>query len=180
MSASIRAAVLVALAGLLVIAPAATADHAGPLAGQWHLDSDFPGEGNNEVTPDSSGHGLDAATSNGTLIDIAAGGRFGNYLSETHRGTLRPPATSPLLQPQRLTVLAWVRRSGNPGTLSYIAGQGDDGGTCAGPSYALYSGTTATDRAPVLHPPSGGHLRELAQRRQRRLGWPVAHGGRRL
>jgi hypothetical protein len=133
--------VVLALLILAVLPTSALADHAGPLGGQWHLDDSFP-SGGQTTSADSSGHGLDATSPTG--IDIAADGRFGNALSPLHLGVLKPP-TSPLLQPQRLTLLGWVKRSGSPGTLKYIAGQGDNGGTCTASSYALYTGVFAGD-----------------------------------
>src|SRR5262249_24928696 len=35
---------------------------------------------------------------------------------------------------------AWIKQSGYPGLLRYIAGRGNDGPTCSGSSYALYTG----------------------------------------
>ena len=121
----------------LVPAPA-LADHAGPLAGQWHLDATTPLGGSGESTPDSSGHVLDAAAPLGITLD--SGGRFANHLSVNHAGVLQPP-TSALFSSAQVTLIAWIRQSGEPPTLRYIAGRGDDSGTCLGSSYALYTGT---------------------------------------
>ena len=125
---------------LLAALPApAWADHAGPLAAQWHLDADFTLGAPAEGTADSSGHGLTASTPVG--MTLAPGGRFGNHLSPANVGVLQP-ASSALLRPARVTLVAWIRQAGAPPPLRYVAGQGDDGGgTCLGSSYALYTGT---------------------------------------
>ena len=124
----------------MALPASAGADHAGPLAGQWHLDaSQNLGDGY-VSTADSSGHDLEVI-GDGLLVD--GGGKFGNALSASDEGYIRREQT-PLLQPQRLTVMAWVQHNGYPGELSYIVGQGHDGGTCNGPSYAIYSGTSAS------------------------------------
>ncbi len=133
--------VVLALLAVFAVPAVAQADHAGPLGGQWHLDGSFP-SGGGMGTADSSGHGLDATSPTG--VNLAGDGRFGGSISPLNVGVLQPPA-SPLLQPQRLTLLAWVKRSGSPGTLRYIAGQGDNGGTCTASSYALYSGVFPGD-----------------------------------
>src|SRR5215218_37630 len=119
---------MAALATLL--SGAATARAAAPLEGQWHLDSSGPGA----TTPDSSGNGL-TATSVGAIT--LGAGRFGNALTGT--GVLKA-GTSPLLAPARLTLTAWIKQSGAPPVLRYIAGRGDDGAICNGSSYAIYTG----------------------------------------
>jgi hypothetical protein len=69
------------------------------------------------------------------------GGKFGGYLAGANSTPLQ--VTSPLLAPAQLTLLAWIKQSGYPGVLRYIAGRGNDGPTCSGSSYALYSGYSA-------------------------------------
>ena len=69
------------------------------------------------------------------------GGKFGGYLAGNSVTTMQ--VTSPLLAPPQLTLLAWIKQSGYPGLLRYIAGRGNDGPTCSGSSYALYTGYSA-------------------------------------
>src|SRR5262245_58578925 len=133
-----RALLALALAGALFALPgAAAANHAGPLAGQWHLNDDTSAD-QDDVTSDSSGHGLDAVTAEGTMV-LASDGKWGNDLSAVNLSVLTA-GPSALLRPAGVTLMGWVRRTGAPPQLRYIAGQGDDGGTCNGPSYALYTG----------------------------------------
>ena len=140
---------------LLVATPSqALADHAGPLAGQWHLDA--AQGGGPASTDDSSGHGLTA--SSGGPISIAGGGRFGNYLSESQASVLTA-GPSPLLRTQRVTMIAWVRQNGVPPPYRYIAGQGDDGGTCLGSSYALYTGSNENPGLEFFIRPTTGNFR---------------------
>ncbi|HEX3239313.1 MAG TPA: LamG domain-containing protein [Solirubrobacterales bacterium] len=68
-------------------------------------------------------------------------GKFGGYLAPTSATPMQ--VTSPLLAPPQLTLLAWIKQSGYPGLLRYIAGRGNDGPTCSGSSYALYTGYSA-------------------------------------
>ncbi|HEX5923192.1 MAG TPA: LamG domain-containing protein [Baekduia sp.] len=121
-----------ALAGL-----PAGAQAASPLIGQWSLDASHE-DGASQVTADSSGNGLDLRASNGS-VHLGTPARFGTGAT---LGTDLTPLqiTSPLLAPAQLTLLAWIRQSGNPGTLRYIAGRGDDGLTCGGSTYAIYTG----------------------------------------
>ena len=46
---------------------------------------------------------------------------------------------NPLLEPENVTVDAWVRAAGSPGRYRYIVAKGAD--ACGGSSYALYTGT---------------------------------------
>ena len=145
-------AVLVGTLAAVVLAgpPAASADHAGPLAGQWHLDSKSSLGGSAEATPDSSGHGLAASAPGG--ITLSADGRFGSSL--TGAGTLSAGSSS-LLRPARVTLVAWIRQNGEPPALRYVAGQGDDGGTCLGSSYALYTGVPGAGLSFYIRQPDG-------------------------
>lgn len=119
----------------LLYVPPAFASHGDPLRAQWSLDSKT--DAAQDVTPDSSGHGLDATSGN---IELANDGRFGGRLGDTNAPVLTA-GSNELLRPASVTLLAWVRRNAPPSNLRYIAGQGDDGGICNGSSYALYTGT---------------------------------------
>jgi len=126
------AGAVLAVAFLLAFPVSALAQAANPLAGQWHLDEIRQGP-TSSSTPDSSGHGLDGAVLGVSLVP----GRFGsafNFDGEVRVGrssTLEPPA---------LTVLAWVKRTGTPGTGRYVVAKGARG--CATNSYALSTGAS--------------------------------------
>jgi hypothetical protein len=130
-----RASLLLAF-GALICCPTG-AQAASPLIGQWSLDSSHE-ESASQVTADSSGNGLDLRAPNGAM-HLGTPTRFGTGAT---LGTNLTPLQidSPLLAPARLTLLAWVKQSGNPGTLRYLAGRGDDALTCGGSTYALYTG----------------------------------------
>lgn len=129
------AALLVAIGALA--APAATASAAPPLIGQWPLDGSYE-DGASQVTPDVSGGGLGLRAPNGAM-HLGTPARFGT--GATLATNVTPlQVTSPALAPAQMTLLAWVRQTGNPGTLRYIAGRGDDGLTCGGSTFALYTG----------------------------------------
>src|SRR5687767_14960977 len=111
---------------VLALPPPAQADHDGPLAGQWHADETSTccaGQPTTyDTTPDSSGHALHLVTGTGGAggpITLEDGGRFGKGIAAGNTSLISRTQT-PLLQPQRLTVVAWVRHSGDPGALGYI------------------------------------------------------------
>jgi hypothetical protein len=128
------------LTGLVLAwwAPAALANHS-QLLGQWHLDND---PAVSESTPDSSGHGLTAFFAR---FDSTTAGRFGAAFD--FHGSTPTPTVSPatLLEPQRVTVAAWVRQTGRllPGTVRYVAAKGAQ--DCTAASWGLYTGTAAGD-----------------------------------
>src|SRR4051794_23852071 len=133
-------ALLVASVALLV-PPAARAAEPG-LVGQWHLDS-FSGTGINATTPDSSGYGN---TGKFPGTPTSAAGRFGNAFagptSAEPMSVARPSGAWSLEPPSHVSLTAWVKQSGSPGVLKYIAAKGDyrytpHGTDCAGGSYAL-------------------------------------------
>ena len=119
------------------LATAATAGAAPPLIAQYPLSESSVG-GGVEYTPDVSGNGLDLEATPGSMHFGTAEGKFGGYLAAANSTNLQ--VNSPLLAPQQLTLLAWIKENGDPGPLRYIAGRGDDGPTCGGSSYALYTG----------------------------------------
>src|ERR1700730_8499955 len=123
----VLAAVLAALG-----TPVAVAAPDPDLGGQWHLDA-LLGI-NPATTPDTSGRGHDL-TASGTLTGVA--GRFGGAFDFHPGGSLRTAAQASL-EPQRITVMAWVRSNGSPGTSTYIVNQGSNAG-CTASSYALES-----------------------------------------
>jgi Concanavalin A-like lectin/glucanases superfamily/Thrombospondin type 3 repeat len=123
----------VLLAGAALPAPA-LAGH-GDLAGQWHLDERI---NDGTVTPDSSGHGLNAETNPGPPIVT---GRFGmafDFSPNQFFDVRRVPPNADL-EPPTVTVLAWINRLGSPGVLNYLVSKSStDCETAA--SYALYTG----------------------------------------
>jgi hypothetical protein len=108
------------------------------LVGRWHLDEI---DGANGIaiatTPDSSGNGLVARVSAAGLV----AGKFDNAFGLTS-GNAAPSgaevAANPVLAPQSLTVLAWVKRGGSPGQYVYVAAKGAH--DCSAASYGLYTG----------------------------------------
>lgn len=140
-----RRLVHVALLVVLLALPGTSARAASPLIGQWSLDSSQV-VGGQDVTADSSGEGHPLRTAAGSMRLDAAGGRFGGALGTTSTVPLMSDAAP--FAPPRMTLLAWIKQSGNPGNLKYIAGRGYDGfPTCSGSSFALY---TAYAAAPGL------------------------------
>jgi hypothetical protein len=117
---------------------------ADPLVGQWHLDvsnPSCPGACSpSYTTPDSSSTGFDIGPATTDPISLTSGGgRWGNALSASNSHVLIKPAPA-ALQPDDLTVVAWVRHNGYPGPYQYIVGEGDNGATCTAASYAMYTG----------------------------------------
>jgi hypothetical protein len=136
-----------ALALTLLFLALPASGRADPLVGQWHLDASNPSCpgacGPSYTTPDSSTTGLDIGPSTTDAIQLTSGGgRWGNALAATNNHVLIH-AVPAALQPDDLTLIAWVRHSGYPGTLQYIVGEGDNGATCTASSYALYTGTNS-------------------------------------
>jgi hypothetical protein len=118
-------------------ASTAAAQAPSPLIGDWPLESATVA-GATENTGDTSGNALSLASPAGTMHFGTEGGKFSGYLAGSSATTMQ--VTSPLLAPPQLTLLAWIKQSGYPGLLRYIAGRGNDGPTCSGSSYALYTG----------------------------------------
>jgi hypothetical protein len=110
---------------LLACTPAARADHSH-VSAHWPLDV-----GSNGTTPDSSGHDLAGQDLAGSF----APGRFSNALTVANLGDgFRAPGTA-LLEPERITVSAWVKASGPLPQDRQIVSKG--GGGCAVQSYGL-------------------------------------------
>jgi Concanavalin A-like lectin/glucanases superfamily len=130
---------------VVVLALASAAQAAPPLVAQWPLEEAHT-SGGSDYTEDVSGNGLALTSPANTMRFGTESGKFGGYLASTNTTTLE--VNSPLLAPPQVTLLAWVKESGDPGPLHYIAGRGDDGGTCGGSSYALYTGYSGD---PGLH-----------------------------
>ena len=95
------AACLLVVLTLLAAPAVASADSAG-LVAQWHLDTVTGG-----ATPDSSGNGLTGDEVTGTLIP---GGRFASALATANPNDGFRVLANPLIEPQRITVMAWVKK----------------------------------------------------------------------
>lgn len=124
---------IVMVGAALVLTFVGTALGADPEA-QWPLDAATPGG----TVVDTSGNGFDAELRFGAAV--VGGGRFGGALDPAETQTSLSgawAAPAPALEPARVSVVAWVRRAGSPGTFRYIVAKGAN--ACAGPSYALYA-----------------------------------------
>jgi hypothetical protein len=110
----------------------ASASADSSVVGLWHFD-----EGAADFTADSSGLG-----NNGTLIGGVnwTAGVTGSALTfDGTTGEVNVPA-APALAPANITVQAWVKRPGSPGTFRYVIDKGYNG--CVAGSYGLYTGPT--------------------------------------
>jgi sialidase-1 len=127
---------VVALLAMWVLGAAPAKADSG-LLGEWHLDHVDPG--NPPTTADSSGHGLTGTDVRGTLVP----GRFGSGLQFTATGDGVDVPDAPALEPNRMTVIAWVKWTGrgNPPQFRTIVGKGASG--CSSRSYLLDVGSTS-------------------------------------
>ena len=132
---------------LLALPGGASAAEPG-LVGQWHFDT-YSGSGSNANTPDSSGSG---GTGSFAATPTLSAGRFASAFNgpvgaEPMTVTGTSGNGSWVLEPAVVSLTAWVKYSGDPGVLKYIAAKGDfryvPGSDCAGSSYALYTGYNA-------------------------------------
>lgn len=127
----IRTFILAAVCSALIVAAPAAADSAG-LVGSWRLD-----EGQGTLAVDSSGFGNNGnVEGNATWVP----GHSGTALSfdGSGGGGVQVPDSSSLEPSSAVTVTAWVRSSGSPGTYRYILAKGATG--CTAASYGLYTG----------------------------------------
>lgn len=99
-------------------------------------------EGSGQVVHDLSGHGNNGQLGSTPGVDAndptwIRGFLFGSALRFDGNDFVRiPDSTS--LEPQNLTISAWVRASASPGIWRQIVGKGANG--CDAASYALYTG----------------------------------------
>jgi Concanavalin A-like lectin/glucanases superfamily len=121
---------LIALTGAAMLATSAPASAAtGPVA-HWRFD-----EGAGTTAADASGNGSVGTVQGGATW--ISGKRNGALAFDGSTGVVRVPSSS-LLEPQAVTVSAWIRRSGSPGDYKYILGKGAL--ACQSASYGLYTG----------------------------------------
>jgi hypothetical protein len=125
---------------------------AAPVA-SWRLD-----DGSGVVARDSRPLGLDGRLSTPGPRWIA--GVEGTALRFDGTGAVALPDSS-ALAPRKITVAAWVRRLGSPGTFRYVFSKGSS--TCVRGSYGLYTGDSggmafyvAGDGVFTISPQAGG------------------------
>jgi concanavalin A-like lectin/glucanase superfamily protein len=106
------------------------------VVGHWPMD-----EAGGQAVIDASGDGLDGVLGSSSEADeadpVRIPGRWGGALSFDGSNRVTIP-DSTRLEPARISVEAWVRRSGSPGRWRYVVSKGAT--TCWASSYGLYSG----------------------------------------
>jgi Concanavalin A-like lectin/glucanases superfamily len=127
-------AALAATVALAALPAAASADF--PLVGWWPMN-----EGSGQVVRDWSGHNLNGTLGNSPGVDSQdptwiPGVFFGSALRFDGNDIVQIP-DKPILDQQKLTVAAWFRGNGSPGTLKYILAKGSE--DCDRASYGLYT-----------------------------------------
>lgn len=122
----------------VVLLGVASASADSSLVGEWHMDQiTMPGEGTS-ATPDSSGNrnDLTGGLSGNPLIS----GRWGQAIEFNAADFDQLATNSTVLEPQQLTVMAWVKGEPGPGADKFIVAQGGDP-ACDNPSYGLFTTT---------------------------------------
>jgi Concanavalin A-like lectin/glucanases superfamily len=116
-------------------APAGAAAASGPVA-LWRLDD------RGQVAVDATGHGLDGTLGDSAGPDSAdpapVDGHDGRGAMDFDGGDSIAIPDVAALEPQQLTVEAWVRRLGSPGSWRYVLAKGAI--DCDRSSYGLYTG----------------------------------------
>jgi hypothetical protein len=132
-------AAAVAAAALSFGAPAvANADSNFPPVGWWPMN-----EGSGQVVRDWSFHGNDGTLGTTPGPDAQdpswiKGVFLGSALRFDGNDDIVTIPASKSLQPQSITVAAWVRSTGSPGKFRYIVSKGSN--ACTSSSYGLYTG----------------------------------------
>jgi hypothetical protein len=126
-----RLVTVVATGAFLLSAGPAAAAQVLPV-GVWGFN-----EGNGTVAHDTS---LPPHHNNGTLSGGAvwSSGRFAGALSFNGAASAVTVPDDSALDPQQVTVSAWVKASSSPGNFMYVVAKG--GNTCSASSYGLYTG----------------------------------------
>ena len=125
------------LAATLAVPATASAGVLDSVSGWWPMY-----EGSGQTVRDLSGKGNHGTLGSTPGVDAndptwIKGWLFGSALRFDGNDYVRIP-NSPALESQQLTVSAWVRGTGSPGTWRYIVGKGAKG--CEASSYGLYTG----------------------------------------
>jgi Concanavalin A-like lectin/glucanases superfamily len=127
----LKRAAVVAAAVLAAPAPALAAGSAP--VGEWHLD-----EGRGSAVADSSANGNNG-TAEGNIEWVA--GHSGAALSFDGSSARIKVLDNAALEPSRsVSVSAWLKSAGTPGSYRYVLAKGATG--CIAASYALYAGPT--------------------------------------
>jgi hypothetical protein len=131
----VRRAARLAVVLAVLLAPAARASHS-ELAVRLPLDELKA----DHTTPDASGHGFDGS---GYGVELTANAsRFGRGLIFDGSTSYVTQVRDATLEPERVTVLAWVNGRGDPGQSNrYVIAKGATG--CSASSWALYTGASA-------------------------------------
>jgi hypothetical protein len=124
------------LAAGLAVPATASAGVLDSVSGWWPMY-----EGSGQTVRDLSGKGNHGTLGSTPRVDAndptwIKGWLFGSALRFDGNDYVRVP-DSPALKSQKLTVSAWVRGTGSPGTFRYILGKGANG--CLSSSYALFT-----------------------------------------
>ena len=130
----LRFAVLAAVLAAFALPISSAAANSG-LVGQWHFD-----EGSGAVAADSSGDNDIGNLFPANGLPQWAPGRFGSALSFDGNDGVRIPDNGHSVldsNSSAVSVSAWVKRNGRPGSYRYIVAKGASG--CDSASYALYT-----------------------------------------
>jgi Concanavalin A-like lectin/glucanases superfamily len=126
-----------ALLGLLVLPSVASAGYSDTVRAWWPI-----AEGRGQVVRDWSGNGNHGQLGSTSAVDTNdptwVRGIFGTSALRFDGNDFVRVPDSPALKPQQLTLSAWVKASGTPGTYRYVIGKGGD--ACVSSSYALWTG----------------------------------------
>jgi hypothetical protein len=153
-------AVAAALGSIALLVPATASAWSSPLAGWWPMN-----EGSGQTIHDYSGNGNNGTLGAGAGADDndptwIKGVFYGSALRFDGVNDFVTITGSSSLQPQNLTVSAWVRGNGSPGVARYILAKGAAGG-CLGSSYGLYTGMNG-GMAFYVKSDDGFHISPLA------------------
>jgi hypothetical protein len=136
---AITAAVVTAAAAAAMLPATASAGYSDAVRGWWPF-----AEGRGQVARDWSGNGnhgeLGSAPGADANDPTWVRGVFGTSALQFGGDDFVRVPDSRDLEPQQLTVSAWVKASASPGTFKYVLGKGGEG--CVASSYALTTGGT--------------------------------------
>jgi hypothetical protein len=131
--------VVVSAAAIAALPATASAGYSDTVRGWWPLS-----EGRGQIAHDWSGNGNHGQLGSTSGIDANdpswTRGIFGTYALQFGGDDFVRVPDSPDLEPSKLTVSAWVKASGSPGTFKYVLGKGGQG--CVASSYALTTGVS--------------------------------------
>src|SRR3954447_6807101 len=163
---------LISVVLTLALVPAQAHASTASLISDWHLDTQTSTPADDcgfhdpdqhpppcvyWTTPDSS-FGYDVGPYYHASMALGSG-RWGQAISASNDQMPQRQYSDGIPHSQRLTLIAWVRHNGYPGSIQYIVGEGDDGAACSKASWALYTASsgvafyiTPVGQNPVLSP----------------------------